>query len=103
MQTARVTWELPTEKDNGRPLDLDDIDRVEVLLSANQGQDFSALDPVRPEDEQVSTIPDLEDGDWVVRLVVFDTRQRSGDNVDTPFTIDTAPPGTVKNVNVELS
>lgn len=102
MKTARITWSLPTERESGNPLPVDDIVGVIVSLSADQGQNFGAIDTVVPGGPQEAIAPDLEDGTWIVRLVVRDTDGNNGRPVDTPFEIDTSAPGQVTDVVVDL-
>lgn len=102
VKTAVVTWQLPTSRESGGPLDIADIQHVEVSLSADLGVNFSILGNVTPLAAQERTIPDLVDGDYVVRLVVVDVNGLRSANVDTSFLIDTSAPGTVTNVVVDL-
>ena len=103
MKTALITWDLPTTRESGLPLDPADIQHVEVSLSADLGQNFGVLDTVAPPTLEL-TVPDLEIGDWVTRLVVVDTAGRRSADFDVPFNVpDDTAPGTVVNVNVALS
>ncbi len=99
VRTLTVTWDLPTTRTSGNPLDPSEISGVDVSFSAD-GTNFTGLGL---NTGGSVTIPDLIDGDWVVRLTVVDTEGRRSADVDVPVLIDTSAPGTVTNVNVTLS
>jgi len=101
-QTATVTWNLPTTRSNGAAQDPAELDAVVVSFSADLGANFVELDTVFATDPQTISVPDLVDGDYIVRLVVRDLDLKVGAPVDTPFVIDTSLPGTVTNVVVDL-
>lgn len=100
MKNVNISWELPTTRESGFPLDPADIQHVEVSLSADLGANFTVLNNVAPPTLDL-TVPDLEIGDWIFRLVVVDTADRRSVNVDTPVNVpdETAPTG-VLNVQV---
>ena len=100
---ALISWNLPTTRESGLPLDPLDIAGVEVWLSADLGDNFTVLSTVPTADTELG-VPDLEPGDWIARLVVIDTADRRSDNVDAPFNVpDNSPPGAVTNVQISLS
>ena len=101
-QTANISWDLPTTRNNGQPQDPAQLDFVTVDFSADLGANFVTLGQVPATDPQVLVIPDLVDGDYIVRLTVTDLQGKSGQSVDTPFLIDTSAPGIVTNVVVGL-
>lgn len=101
-QTANITWTLPTTRSNGSPQDPALLDAVVLSFSADLGANFVTLDTVLATDPQTLAIPDLVDGDYIVRLVVRDSQLRVGAPVDTAFLIDTSLPGAVTDVVVEL-
>jgi hypothetical protein len=102
-KSAVVTWVLPTNRTSGRPLDLNEVAGVDVWFSADLGANFVILGTVPPGNPQTRAIPDLVDGDYIVRLVVrmIGTLGVSLP-VDTPFFIDTSAPRVVTAVNVTL-
>ncbi len=103
MKNATVSWDLPTTRESGLPLDPADIQGVEVSLSADGGTTFSVLNTVAPPDTEL-LVPDLEIGDWVFRLAVVDTNGRRSADVDALFNIaDETAPSAVVNVQVALS
>lgn len=101
-QTANITYTLPTTRDNGAPQDPALLDAVLVSFSADLGANFVALDTIPADEPSVASIPDLVDGDYIVRLEVRDLDLKVGLPVDTPFVIDTSLPGSVTNVEVTL-
>ena len=105
MKTAVVTWELPTTRVSGGPITLNEIAGVAVSLSADGGANFATLSNVLVPNPMTITIPDLVDGDYIVRLVVVAKGGTRSANSETPFTVitaDNSPPGTVQNVVVGL-
>ena len=103
--SAIVTWTLPTLRKSGRPIDLTKVAGIDVWFTAETIPDpaFVILGTVATDVEQSRTIPDLVDGDYIVRLVV---RMIGAGGVsapvDTPFFIDTSAPEGVTAVNVQL-
>lgn len=102
-QTATITWDLPTTRESGADLDPSTLAGVDVSLSADLGVNFVLLDTVTPAELQESIIPDLVDGDYIVRLAVRDLNGLVSVDVDTPFLIDTSAPSGVTNVAVALA
>ncbi len=106
MRDVRVTWDLPTTRDSGRPLPIDEIAGVDVALSADGGANFTLLATVTPDGAQELEQQQLEPGDYLFRLIVIDTdgKTSSDDGVQVPFSIpDDSPPGEVTNVNVTVA
>ena len=101
-KSVRTTWDLPTKRESGRDLDPATLAGVDVGFSADDGANFVSLAPVAPADIQESFIPDLVDGDYIIRLEVRDLEGAVGVAVDTGFFIDTSAPGVVQNVVVVL-
>jgi hypothetical protein len=99
---ATVSWDLPTTRESGNPLPVEEIEATEVSLSADQGANFGVLNNVLPPETSL-LIPDLADGTWIVRLVVLDFNGRRSANVDTPFVVDSSPPGPAVNPSVAVS
>lgn len=99
-KNVNVSWDLPTTRESGLPLDPADIQHVEVLLSADLGATFTPINNIVPPDTDI-LVPDLDIGDWIFRLVVVDTAGRSSADVDTPVNVpDETNPSTVVNVQV---
>ena len=103
MKNATVSWDLPTTRESGFPLDPADIQGVEVSLSADGGASFSVLNTVAPPETEL-LVPDLEIGDWAFRLVVVDTNGKRSADVDALFNVpDETAPSAVVNPQVTLS
>ncbi len=103
MNDALVRWTLPTTRQSGGPLDPDDISGVEVSISSDNGANYTVADTVEPPilDKQFA---DLAFGDWLVRLIVIDTRSVRSGGIVTPFKIpDESPPGDVTDVDIVLT
>lgn len=101
-QSALITWDLPTTRSNGNAQDPALLVQVNVGFSADLGANFTVFPPVDAQGVQELLIPDLVDGEYIVRLSVSDGNGVGAD-VDTSFVIDTSLPGTVTNVVVALS
>ena len=99
-KTINITWDLPTVRESGNPLDPADILGVEVSLDAGAG--FALATTLVPTDPQAWVFPDMVDGDYTVRLVVTGVDGNSIP-VDTAVLIDTSAPGSVVNVQVSLT
>lgn len=97
MANVRLTYNLPVSRVNGRPLSLNDIRHVSVYLSADNGANFSKLADVPPSSSEF-TQTELEDGNWVFRLVVEDTKGQKSVAVDKAVIILPALPNPVSNV-----
>ena len=103
MKTALSTWDLPTTRESGNPLPVDEILHVEVSVSADLGATYTVLDSVIPPDTEL-TVPDLEAGEWRFRLVVVDINNRRSADVDVSVVVpDETAPGVVTNVQISLS
>jgi hypothetical protein len=98
--TVNVSWDLPTARTSGNPLDPALIAAVDVSLSADAGANFVLTDTVVPANPQNVTYPDLVDGDYVIRLVVRLTTGQASSGLDTPLQLDTSAPENVANVQI---
>lgn len=102
MNDATFMWELPTTRESGNPLPVEEIAFVEIALSADGGANFSVLGNIAPPTVDLVQA-DLVDGDYYARAVVVDTNgERSPENV-IPFAVDTSAPSAVVNFGVTLS
>lgn len=99
---ATVSWDLPTTRESGNALPVEDILHVILSLSADQGGNFTVMDTIAPPATS-HLLPDLTDGTWIVRLMVVDTDNKRSSIVDTPFVVDSSPPGPVENPNIALA
>lgn len=99
-KTITISWDLPTTRESGNPLELSDIIGVEVSINAGAG--FAPASMVIPTDPQVWVYPDMVDGDYTVRLVVVGIDGNSTP-VDTSVRVDTSNPSQPTNVQVSLT
>lgn len=102
MKTVQITWDLPTTRESGNPLDVLEIAGVDISLSADLGANFVLLGTVLPPDVQERIIPDLVDGDYIIRLVVRTVGGEESSGVDVDVLIDTSAPLNVANVVVSF-
>jgi hypothetical protein len=99
-KNVNVSWDLPTTRESGLPLDPADIQHVSVELSADLGTTFTPINDIAPPATDI-TVPDLDIGDWIFRLIVVDTAGRLSVEVDTPVNVpDETNPSSVINVQV---
>lgn len=103
MRDATFTWVLPTERESGRPIPLNELAGTQVSLSADAGANWTEIDNVPAGAEQTVSVQDLDNGDWIVRFEVADTEGRVGQPYDHPFVSDDTAPGQVTNVEVILN
>ncbi len=89
MQNVKVTWTLPTTRESGLPLKIEDIANVRLELSADEGDTFAVFGDYAPQPSEV-VIPDLEPGTWVVRGSVVDSKGRVSKPVVAAITLDDA-------------
>jgi len=103
-KNVTVWWDLPTIRSNNEPQDPAGLSHTKVSFSADLGSTFVPLADVPSTDlPQEVFIPDLVDGDYIIRLAIVDILDLVGGNVDTPFKVDSSVPGLVQNVFVEFS
>lgn len=99
MRDANVTWDLPPANDLG-----EELEAVEVQISADAGANFTAAGEVLVAATQEFFFQQLDFGNWVVKLIVRDAAGRRSGGIDTPFVVpNELPPGDVVNVQVALS
>lgn len=104
MNNSTVVWTLPTERESGGPLPVEEIAGVDVSMSANLGTDWTFLGRVLPSETQTTSVNDLAPGDWIYKMIVIDTDDRPSKEWLEPFKVaDDSPPGTVTDVSVTLS
>ena len=102
MKNVNIAWELPTTRESGFPLDIADIQHVEVSMSADLGNNFVVINTIAPPTLDI-TVPDLEIGDWIFRLVVVDTADKRSADVDVSVNVpDETNPSSVVNVTVSF-
>ena len=100
MKNVRISWDLPTTRESGFPLNVSEIAYVEVFLSADLGANFVSLNQVVPPTVDLF-IPDVDVGEWIFRLVVVDTEDKQSVAVDTSVVVpDGSNPSSVVNVVV---
>jgi hypothetical protein len=99
-----LTWDLPTERVSGFPLNPTDIKEMRVELGLAGTGSHTPVGTVLPADAQQFQLFDQDIGEWEFRLVTVDTANRESSGVLAPFTvIDVTPPGDALNVNVTIS
>ena len=87
-----LVWALPTTRESGKPLAVEDIRHVAVDVSADGGDTWALLGAFPP--NVLSTeVTDLDFGTWTFRGVVEDIKGRvSAPLVATLVNEDTTPP-----------
>jgi hypothetical protein len=94
MKNVTISWVLPTTRQEGGPLPVDEIQHATIELSADGGANFSPIGQFAP-DVLSTPVNDLPVSDqYVVRGWVTDTVGQNGNQVSVPFAIaDDSPPG----------
>lgn len=100
MANIRVTWQLPTTRESGRPLSVSEIQGVEIALSADGGQNFVVIDTFPPTVVE-TTVTELEDGEWHVRGVVIAGKRSQP--VTRSIVIDTSAPSSLPDLTLQLA
>ena len=94
MKSMRISWTLPTVREQGGPLSPDDVAEVQIELSADGGANYSAVGVFAP-DTLETVVADLPFSDaYVVRGRAIDKTAQAGQWSVLPFAVvDTSPPG----------
>lgn len=104
MKDVRITWVLPVVRDDGVPLPVDEIESLEVFLSANLGVDFVSVATKLPSEVQEVFLPNQSPGNWIVRFVVEDTKGDFSADKDFAYSVPSdSAPGTVTNIEVIIT
>lgn len=102
MANLLIAWVLPTVRESGRPLPVEQIKHVEIDISAD-GVNFANLGAFTP-DLLATEVSDLDIGQWLVRGVVVDTKDRpSGEYISSVEVEDNTPPGALQSITLTLS
>jgi hypothetical protein len=98
-KNVTVTWKLPTSRQKGGPLPVDEIDHTLVELSADGGANFVNLQQIPPTALQEVMVPDVEQGEWHFRITVIDTLGQLGaPHIEIVEVADDSPPDVVTDV-----
>jgi hypothetical protein len=98
-KNVTVRWDLPTVRQSGNSLPLEEIEHVIAEISADGGANFGNLDVITPSAPQSVFVPDLEPGEWHFRFTVVDTGGKRSKGVTHVETVaDETPPGEVTNI-----
>ena len=101
MGRATLNWTLPTEREDGVALDVSEILRTDISMSADGGANFSPTAPVLPTDPQTFVVDNLTAGSYLFRATVIDTLgQPSGDAEVTGSIL--APPTAITDLSVTI-
>lgn len=100
MKSMRISWTLPTVREQGGPITPAEIGEVEIELSADGGVNYTPVGSF-PSDTLETIVADLPFSDqYVVRGRAIDTAAQAGVWTSLPFTVaDTSPPGAL-NISV---
>jgi len=107
-KNVTITWDLPTTREDGSPLPVEDIANVVVSLKVdNLAAPWTMMGTVEPTNPDGTLIPqgftagDVDIGDWLYRLVVNDIQGQPSPPVDTAFSVASdAGPSIVMNVAI---
>lgn len=91
MARATLNWTLPTERVDGTALDPSEIDRTDIMMSADGGANFSSPAPVLPTEPQTFVVDNLTVGSYVFRAIVIDTDGRASDMAEVTGSVLAAP------------
>lgn len=95
-----LSWALPTTRESGKPLAVEDIQRVVVEVSANGGADWALVGTFAP-DVLSTQVTDLDFGTWLFRGIVVDNKGRSSAPLEAVLVNeDTSPPSALLTLEV---
>lgn len=95
MADITVTVELPTTREKGGALKVEDIDRWILEMSADGGVNYVVVDEFEPSVLE-TVVPELEHGTWFFRGSVRDAfGQMSKPVVESKVINDTSPPNSL--------
>lgn len=101
---VKVTWVLPTERENGRPLPVEEISGTDVSFRVVGAPVFSPLPPrVVPGVPQEAVVNDMDPGDWEFRCVVVDTKENESTAEVRPASVPFSNPNPVANMTVTVT
>ncbi len=98
-----VKWDLPTERENGRPLPVEEIVGTDVSFRVVGAPTWTPIPPrVIPSVPQEVSVVDVDPGTWEFRCVVVDTKGNESDpevrSAEVPF----SNPKGVQNMTVTV-
>jgi len=97
------TWALPTVRDSGGPLPIEEISHTMIEVTLDGGVTWTELVRVPPTDPQEFRITDAEVGTWGFQGTVVDTNNRSAPPVSgTAVVPDETAPGPITDFNITL-
>lgn len=101
MTDINVRWVLPTTREKGGALPVDEIDAVIIEQSADGGVSYVAIDEFPP-DVLETQVVELDPGEWFFRGLVRDKLGQVGKPVARSILVaDTSPPGMLLSLTLE--
>lgn len=101
MTDITVRWVLPTTREKGGALPVDEIDAVILEQSADGGANYAAIDEFPP-DTLETVVTELDPGEWFFRGLVRDKLGQVGKPVARSILVkDTSPPAALLSLTLE--
>jgi hypothetical protein len=105
MANVRVKWVLPTTRESGKPLAVEDISHVRIEVSADGGSTYVLIDDFGA-DVLETLVQDLDFGVWKFRGLVADADGRVSQpvfgTIDIVPQVDDTPPGALLELTLTL-
>lgn len=99
---VQLTWDNPTERNDGVPLDPSEFE-VRVGMKAAAAPDFTPLQVVAGAQQPIVTLANQAGGDYEFELVLHDlTFDRSRPAIIEPFSVPVGEINDITNVNVTV-
>ena len=90
--SAVLRWSVPTERENGEPLAVDDIGGYEIRYRAGDAEEFSSV--IVPDGSATSfTLNDLTGANYAIEVAAFDTDGLFSDFVPINYRAPSKPLG----------
>lgn len=102
MATATVSWTLPTTREDGAALPIEEIKHTLFSMSADLGLNFSPEVQILPTDPQVFSIGNLSGGTYLFRTAVVDTDDRRSLDADATGDVAIAAPSAIADMTVVI-
>jgi len=98
-----VKWTLPVERENNRPLPVEEIAGVDVSFRVVGAPTWTPIPPrIAPTAPQEVNVLDMDPGDWEFRCIVVDTKGNESSPEVRPANVPFSNPKGVQTMTVTV-